>query len=270
LEQNTGIKNGRVTGVSLNLKYIGIGDGLIDPITQYLAYVTYAASNPYHPLVNSSVVSSAKKSYTKSGGCKDQIKSCNNNGPNSVCSAAQDYCNSYILSPLAGNYDLYYILAKKPDPYPPNITDYLNSIKSKIGAATTWTETNDNVYYKFAATGDWMRTSKPDLENVINSGVRTLIYDGDADYIMNFKGVEAMVDGLKTDFSEEYSRQSFSDFNVNGVKAGLYKNAGTFSYVRIYGAGHEVPAYKYRNLDVGQAAYQFFSQIVSGKSLSGT
>jgi hypothetical protein len=38
-----------------------------------------------------------------------------------------------------------------------------------------------------------MRTSKPHLENVINSGVRTLVFDGDADYILNFNGVEAMV-----------------------------------------------------------------------------
>jgi hypothetical protein len=29
-------------------------------------------------------------------------------------------------------------------------------------------------------TGDWMRSSLPDLELVINSGVRVLIYDGDA------------------------------------------------------------------------------------------
>jgi carboxypeptidase C (cathepsin A) len=84
-------------------------------------------------------------------------------------------------------------LAKNPDPYPPNITDYLNSIRSKVGAATIWEESNDVVYDNFAATGDWIRTSKPYLENVINSGVRTLIFDGDADYILNLDGVEAMV-----------------------------------------------------------------------------
>jgi len=33
---------------------------------------------------------------------------------------------------------------------------------------------------------------------------------------------------------------------VDGQVTGQYKNAGTFSYVRIYGAGHEVPAYKVR------------------------
>jgi hypothetical protein len=52
---------------------------------------------------------------------------------------------------------------------------------------------NDNVYTQFAATGDWMRSSLSDLEVVINSGVRTVIYDGDADYILNYIGVEAMV-----------------------------------------------------------------------------
>ena len=38
-----------------------------------------------------------------------------------------------------------------------------------------------------------MRSSLTDLEMVINSGVHTVIYDGDADYILNYIGVEAMV-----------------------------------------------------------------------------
>lgn len=65
--------------------------------------------------------------------------------------------------------------------------------RSKIGAEQRWEETNDQVYSNFAATGDWMLSSSPDLEAVINAGVRTVIYDGDADYILNFMGVEMMV-----------------------------------------------------------------------------
>jgi hypothetical protein len=38
-----------------------------------------------------------------------------------------------------------------------------------------------------------MRTSKAYSEKMVNSGVRTLIFDGDADYILNFNDVEAMV-----------------------------------------------------------------------------
>ena len=57
-------------------------------------------------------------------------------------------------------------------------------------------------------------------------------------------GVEAMVDALDTKFSSLYKEQTFSTFRVRGQSAGLYKNAGTLSYVRVFGAGHEVPAYK--------------------------
>ena len=90
---------------------------------------------------------------------------------------------------------MYYVLTRNPDPYPPPLDNYLNSpvVTSKIGSYHTWQETNEDVYDNFAATGDWMRTSRPNLEKVINAGVRTVIYDGDADYIVNFKGVEAMV-----------------------------------------------------------------------------
>ncbi len=38
-----------------------------------------------------------------------------------------------------------------------------------------------------------MRSSRPNLETVINAGVHTVIYVGDADYILNYIGVEAMV-----------------------------------------------------------------------------
>lgn len=126
---------------------------------------------------------------------KAQINACNNGGNNTVCSGAQDFCNTNVLEPLAGDWDVYYVPTRNPDPYPPALDNYLNSpaVTSKIGSYHTWQETNMDVYNNFAATGDWMRTSRPDLEKVINAGVRTVIYDGDADYIVNFKGIEAMV-----------------------------------------------------------------------------
>jgi carboxypeptidase C (cathepsin A) len=82
-----------------------------------------------------------------------------------------------------------------PDPYPPELGSYLNSsaVTSKIGSQSTWVESNTDIYNQFAATGDWMRSSLPNLEAVIDAGVRTVIYDGDADYILNYFGVEAMV-----------------------------------------------------------------------------
>ncbi|KAJ7598714.1 serine carboxypeptidase [Mycena floridula] len=270
LSQNAAIAAGTITGITLNLKFLGVGDGLTDPLTQYPGYIAYAASNPYHTLVSTTVISRANTSWSSASGCKAQITACNNNGSNSVCSAAQSFCNNNILSPLAGNWDVYYVPTANPDPYPPALDSYLASIRTKVGAEVTWQESNDNVYSNFAATGDWMRNSRPNLETVINAGVRVIVYDGDADYILNFNGVEAMVDALSTKFTATYKAQTFANYTVNGVTTGLFKNAGTFSYVRILGAGHEVPAYTHGGLAVGQAAFQMFTQIMSNQSLSST
>lgn len=270
LSQNAAIAAGRTSGITLNLKVLGIGDGLTDPLIQYPGYITYAGSNPYYALVSSTVVNRAKTAWTKPGGCQALIKSCYNGGSNSVCSKAQSYCNQKILSPLAGNWDAYYVLTPNPDSYPPDITNYLNSIAGAVGAGVVWQEINNDVYLNFAATGDWMRNSRPDLEAVINAGIRTIVYDGDADYIVNFNGVEAMVDNLNTQFTSLYKQQAFRTYTVAGQAAGKFKNAGLFSYIRIYGAGHEVPAYKFGKLAVGQAAAQMFTQIMADEPLSST
>ena len=45
-----------------------------------------------------------------------------------------------------------------------------------------------------------------------------------------------MVDALDTQFTAEYQQQVFANYTVNGQVTGLFKNAGTFSYVRIFGA----------------------------------
>ncbi|KAJ3558811.1 hypothetical protein NP233_g11424 [Leucocoprinus birnbaumii] len=171
LAQNAAIDKGTVSGTKLNLKVLGVGDGLTDPLSQYPGYITYAANNPYHALVSSSVISRANSDWSSSNGCKNQISNCYATGTNSVCSSAQSFCNNRILSPLAGNWDVYYVLTQNPDPYPPDITNYLNSVASKIGAEATWTESSGTVYSNFAATGDWMHNSRPDLETVINAGV---------------------------------------------------------------------------------------------------
>jgi hypothetical protein len=55
---------------------------------------------------------------------------------------------------------VYYVPTANPDPYPADFTDYINSLQSKIGAETTWQETNDNVYSNFAATGKQIKATR--------------------------------------------------------------------------------------------------------------
>ncbi|KIY63529.1 serine carboxypeptidase [Cylindrobasidium torrendii FP15055 ss-10] len=270
LDQNDAIANGTVEGIPLNLQVLGVGDGLTEPLSQYPGYIEYAASNPYHQLVDNATIAAAKESWSESGGCKSQIEACYDNGSDDVCSSAQDFCNNNILSPLGGNWDVYYVRTENPDPYPADFTTYIDSVARTIGAESTWQFTNYDVYSNFAATGDWMRNSGIDLAKVVNAGVRTLVYCGDADYILNYPGIEAMLDNLGTKFSDDWASQELSPYVVNGEETGLYKNAGTLSYLRVYGAGHEVPAYTWGDLEVGEAAFQMFTQIMSDASLSST
>ena len=97
------------------------------------------------------------------------------------------------------------------------------------------------------------------------------------------------MNNLQTSVSSQYAGEAFSTYTVNGHSAGLFKNSGNFSYIRVYGAGHEVdlclirvtmseadialfkvPAYNYTGLAVGQAAAQFFTQAMTGQPLSST
>lgn len=89
------------------------------------------------------------------------------------------------------------------------------------------------------------------------------------DYILNYKGVEAMIDSLETRFSDLYRMQDFADFSVNGQPAGMYKTAGTFTYVRFFGAGHEVPAYEWTDVERGavRASLLFISSTAFGNFL---
>ena len=82
--------------------------------------------------------------------------------------------------------------------------------------------------------------------------------------------LHAQVASLNTVYSPLYAAQNFSTYNVKSKPAGLYKNAGTFSYLRVTGAGHEVPAYLWRSVPRGAAALQMFTQIMSGNPLSST
>ena len=46
----------------------------------------------------------------------------------------------------------------------------------------------------------------------------------------------AQIAQLQTKFSAEFDKQAFQNWTVAGQPAGVFKNAGTFSYVRIFGA----------------------------------
>ncbi|KAF8315624.1 alpha/beta-hydrolase [Clavulina sp. PMI_390] len=270
--QNAIVAAGKGNGLlPIHLTTFGLGNGLTDPLTQYPQYVTYSQSNPYRATVSASTAKSVNTTLYKSGGCLAQIQNCYTTNSTSVCASATSYCNNNVLSPLAGIYDVYDVRTTS-DAYPPDITSVLTSTSfmSAIGASETWQETNDQVYSNFVNGGDWMRSQAANLASVINSGIRVFIFDGDADYICNYMGVEAMLDSLSTNVASTYKAQSFTPWTVAGKSAGQFKTAGNLTYLRVYQAGHEVPAYSANGLAIGQAALNFFEQAMGGGTFGST
>lgn len=76
-------------------------------------------------------------------------------------------------------------------------------------------------------------------------------------WIGNYKAVESIA-------SDEFNAAELEPYTVNGKKYGEYKSAGNLNWLRVYEAGHEVPAYQ------PEAALAAFTSIMSKKSLSSS
>lgn len=72
------------------------------------------------------------------------------------------------------------------DPTPPTyFADYLNqaSVQNALGVNLNYTDANDDVYFAFQATGDFIYdTFLEDIEMLLDQDVRVSLYYGDADY----------------------------------------------------------------------------------------
>lgn len=80
-----------------------------------------------------------------------------------------------------------------------------------------------------------MKTTLQLLEKVIDSGIRTVIYAGDAYYFSNYQNVENMVNSMTHKDSWKYASTPWTPWTVDGVTVGQYKNVGNFSHVQISG-----------------------------------
>ncbi|KAI9709683.1 MAG: hypothetical protein M1820_003085 [Bogoriella megaspora] len=265
-DQNKGIANGTIQGENIDLIALGVNNGWFDPLLQYQAYIDYSYNNSYKALISSSQHTSYLNTYNSQ--CKPAVQSCYNTGTNSACESADTTCYNDIEGPLSeGNFDVYDIRAPSNDPNPPETyVTYLqkSNVVSAIGAKSTYQECPNAPYNKFSSTGDDTRTFLPQLSAVVQSGIQVVIWAGDADWICNWYGGQAVANAVTYSQSSTFKAASLQPYNVNGKQAGTFKSAGNLSFLRVFGAGHEVPYYQ------PAAALQVFVQTMQRKALSST
>ena len=124
------------------------------------------------------------------------------------------------------------------DPTPPEyMVDFLNlaSTQEALGVDTNYTEySNTEIYYAFAQTGDFVYPNfKDDLEAILNASVRVAMIYGDADYICNWFGGEAVSKQLQYTNTEQFNAAGYTPMMVDGVQYGETREYGNFSFTRI-------------------------------------
>ena len=82
------------------------------------------------------------------------------------------------------------------------------------------------------------------LGSVVSSGVTTLIWAGDADWICNWFGNLDVANQINYSGKSAFAAKALAPYTVNGKEGGQFKTQANLSFLRVYAAGHEVPYYQ--------------------------
>ena len=91
-----------------------------------------------------------------------------------------------------------------------------------------------------------------------------IVWAGDADWICNWFGGLAAANAVTYAGTSAFNAAALTSYTVGGAAAGTFKNVKNFSFLRVFGAGHEVPYYQ------PIAALQVFKQTMQQQALSST
>ncbi|KAI1505207.1 Alpha/Beta hydrolase protein [Biscogniauxia marginata] len=274
-EQNEAIKNGSAPGVELNMHTLGIINGIVSERIQAPFYPEMAYRNTYGiEAVNETIYNFMKMNYYFNSGCRDSIDYCyqqDRSTPDgkAVCSQATAICRSLVEGPYynVSGRNPYDIRAMADADIPPEYwVDYLNSpkVQNAIGVDINYTSTSSSqIYVGFDYSGDFVYPNLlEDLEAILNDGVRIALIYGDADYICNWLGGEAISLAVNYTNSAEFATAGYAPFVVDGTEYGESRQYGNFSFTRVYEAGHEVPYYQ------PKAALELFRRVLGNLVVS--
>ncbi|KAE9617522.1 putative carboxypeptidase C [Lupinus albus] len=245
-------------GIHVNLKGFAIGNGLTDPAIQYKAYADYALEmgiikKGTHDRLNILLVPA----------CESAIKLCGTVGK-AACAPALVLCNAIFNDIMlhAGDTN-YYDIRKKCEGslcYDfSNMEKFLNqkSVRESLGVGKIhFVSCSTEVH--MALLLDWMRNLEVGIPALLEDGINLLVYAGEYDLICNWLGNSRWVHAMEWSGRKEFGASPEVPFVVNGSEAGLLKNYGPLSFLKVHDAGHMVP------MDQPKAALEMLKKWTTG------
>lgn len=257
-------------GIPLDFETLGIINGIIDMSIQAPHYPEFAVHNTYGiKSVNETVYNYMKFANSMPNGCQDQIALCKQTNrttlsDHAICTEATNMCRDNVEGPYynIGKRGVYDVRHPAKDPTPPQqFTKYLQNgtVQNALGVDLNYTMSNQEVYFAFQQTGDHVWPNFiDDLEAILSYPVRVSLIYGDADYICNWFGGQAISLAANHSHAAEFRKAGYTPLLVDGVEYGETREYGNFSFTRVYQAGHEVPFYQ------PVAALQLFNRTLNG------
>ncbi|GJE97833.1 serine carboxypeptidase [Phanerochaete sordida] len=267
----------------VNLASVILANGITDPYTQMASVPDYACDGPY-AVYDDPEGAQCQALRSKVPTCQRLIQSCYNFNSRWTCVPAQAYCYSQLYGPLQQLGLNLYDVRRKCDRSKDGdlcykqmtwIDTWMNDPKHKkalgVNPDLDFASCNMEVNQAFFGQGDGMHNSAALLPELIEDGIRLLVYAGNADMMCNFMGNEAWVEKFENKFHDEFAQSVPAPWLTldSGRKAGLVRSAGgdgftagNVTFVQVFEAGHMVP------YDQPEAALDLFTRWITDVPLA--
>nr|GEU83630.1 serine carboxypeptidase-like [Tanacetum cinerariifolium] len=115
------------------------------------------------------------------------------------------------------------------------------SVKSALGVPSDidFVSCSDTVYRSML--NDWMRNLEVGIPPLLDQGIELLVYAGEHDLICNWLGNSRWVHAMSWSRQKDFVAASNVSFLVDGKEAGVLKNHGPLTFLKVHNAGHMVP-----------------------------
>ena len=244
------------------IKIVGasIGNGLINSADQFPSYTTYAMANQNLTNVTSDLI----KKYTPIFNlCSKMMKQ----APKTISDRTYTYCWKQISDfttlpngqPRFNMYDIRYNNCTSPACFDFSIlTNYMNQplILKQLSSDKVWIG-NDEQISEVLSRLDFILNCGPQVQQLLDSGVKVLTYYGDQDWICNWMGGNDWSNNLKWKGQSEYQKTTWQDYLGGIGQVRQYKN---FQMVRFFNAGHLV------SMDKPQEALTMINNFISSST----
>ncbi|CAG0917791.1 unnamed protein product [Notodromas monacha] len=241
----------------INLKGMGIGDGLSDPITMtdYGSYLFEVGMIGYEEKRHFEQVEKNVRQNIEQGNYKIAAELFDELLDGDFNKA------SYFKNVTGSDYYFNILQFREPKEFSYYV-DFINrpEVRQAIHVGNKAFHNGSKV--ESLLFEDMMKSVKPWFEDILNSGIRVLLFNGQLDIIVAYPLTENFVRSLRWRHAADFKDSPRHQWKIGAVTAGYAQEYENFGLVLVRNAGHMVP------YDQPVLGYDLINRFTTGKPFS--